>query len=150
MNLAQSNKIDLMAILEDRGYRWTGPRREVAGLLGEKREGFRVEEITSELPGVGRATVYRTIRLLLEAGVICKLAMPNGAPKYTLSRVEHHHHTVCVSCGAVGEFRDVTVERLLRSIGRDISGEIVGHRIEFYITCRSCLEGRAQSGPSSQ
>ena len=105
-------------------------------------EGFSAEEISGELPGVGRATVYRTIRLLLDAGVICKLALPNGAPKYSLARVEHHHHTVCVKCGTVGEFRAVTIERLLRAIGGDISGEIVGHRIEFYITCDECLAGR--------
>ena len=147
MALAQANKIDLLAILEDRGYRSTAPRRSVARVLARKEEGFSVEEITGELPGVGRATVYRTIRLLLEAGVICKLALPNGAPKYSLSRAEHHHHTVCVSCGTVGEFRDVTVERLLRAIGDDISGEIVGHRIEFYITCRQCLAGHRQPGP---
>ena len=132
-------KPDLMAVLEDRGHRSTGPRRDVIGLLDSKAEGFSAEEICLELPAVGRATVYRTIRLLLEAGVVCKLALPNGAPKYTLARVEHHHHTVCVSCGTVGEFRDVTIERVLRAIGQDISGEIVGHRIEFYITCQQCL-----------
>ena len=101
---------------------------------------FTAEEISTELPGVGRATVYRTIKLLLEAGVICKLALPDGAPKYTLARIEHHHHTVCVRCGAVDEFRDVTIERVLRTIGSEISGEIVGHRIEFYITCQDCLD----------
>ena len=130
---------DPLAALEDRGYRMTRPRRDVASLLDQKEEGFRAEEICDELPGVGRATVYRTIKLLLEAGVICKLALPDGAPKYSLARFEHHHHTVCVSCGTVGEFRAMTIERLLRAIGDDISGDIVGHRIEFYITCQDCL-----------
>ena len=132
---------DLMAVLEDRGYRSTSPRRSVVSLLDEKEEGFSAEEICAELTGVGRATVYRTIKLLLEAGVICKLALLDGAPKYSLARVEHHHHTVCVRCGTVGEFRDATVERLMRTIGEDISGEIVGHRMEFYIVCRECMAG---------
>ena len=44
----------------------------------------------------------------------------------------------------VGEFRDATVERLLRSIGGDISGKIVGHRMEFYIICRECLARSAE------
>jgi Fe2+ or Zn2+ uptake regulation protein len=44
-----------------------------------------------------------------------------------------------VRCGTVGEFRDATIERLLRAIGTDISGEIVGHRIEFYVVCQDCL-----------
>ena len=132
---------DLMAVLEDRGYRSTSPRRSVVSLLDEKEEGFSAEEICAELPGVGRATVYRTIKLLLETGVICKLALLDGAPKYSLARVEHHHHTVCVRCGTVGEFRDATVERLMRTIGEDISGEMVGHRMEFYIVCRECMAG---------
>ncbi len=129
---------DLLAVLEDRGYRVTEPRRSVVELLDRKEEGFSAEEICGELPDVGRATVYRTIKLLLEAGVICKLALPNGAPKYSLARIEHHHHTVCVTCGMVSEFRDATIERFLRTIGSDISGEIVGHRMEFYIICQQC------------
>ena len=129
---------DLLAVLEDRGYRVTEPRRSVVELLDRKEEGFSAEEICGELPYVGRATVYRTIKLLLEAGVICKLALPNGAPKYSLARIEHHHHTVCVTCGTVSEFRDATIERFLRTIGSDISGEIVGHRMEFYIICQQC------------
>jgi Fe2+ or Zn2+ uptake regulation protein len=130
---------DIMAVLEDQGYRATAPRKAVIRLLERKEEGFTAEEITDELPDVGRATVYRTIKLLLQTGVVCKLPLPDGAPKYSLSRVEHHHHTLCVRCGNVGEFRATTVERLMRAIGSDIPGQVVGHRIEFYITCDQCL-----------
>ena len=135
---------DPLTVLEDRGYRVTRPRRSVIRLLDQKEEGFSAEGICNELPDVGRATVYRTIKLLLEAGVLCKLALPDGAPKYSLARVEHHHHTFCVACGSVGEFRDTTIERLLRTIGADISGELVGHRMEFYIVCRVCLSAPSQ------
>ena len=130
---------DIMAVLEDQGYRATAPRKAVIRLLERKGEGFTAEEITDELPDVGRATVYRTIKLLLQTGVVCKLPLPDGAPKYSLSRLEHHHHTLCVRCGNVGEFRATTVERLMRAIGSDIPGQVVGHRIEFYITCDQCL-----------
>jgi len=131
---------DIMAILEDRGYRATAPRRAIIRILEGKQEGFTAEEIGSELPGVGRATVFRTLKLLLEAGVICRLNLMDGAPKFSLSRVEHHHHTVCVRCGNVGEFRAATVERLMRAIGSDIPGNIVGHSIELYIICERCLD----------
>ena len=144
MNELQTTRPNLMAVLEDNGYRSTAPRQAIIGLLEGKQGGFTVEEISEALPAVGRATVYRTIKLLLGAGVICKLALADGAPVYSLSRVEHHHHTVCVKCGAVGEFRAATVERLLRAIGDDIQGEVVGHRIEFYIDCNDCL--RSGSG----
>ena len=139
MNEVRPARHDLLAVLEDNGHRVTSPRRSVISLLEDKYDGFSAEEISSELPGVGRATVYRTIKLLLQAGVICKLVLPDGASKYSLARVEHHHHTLCINCGTVGEFRDTTIERLVRAIGEDISGEIVGHRMEFHIVCEQCL-----------
>ena len=140
MNAILTSRPDIMAVLEDRGYRSTAPRRAIVRLLAQKQEGFTAEEICKELPVVGRATIFRTIKLLLNADVICKLNLLDGAPRYSLSRVEHHHHTVCVRCGNVGEFRAVTVERLMRAVGDDIPGEIVGHRIELYITCVQCME----------
>ena len=109
-------------------------------LLETKPDGFGAEEINAALPEVGRATVYRTIRLLLDIGVICKLVMRDGSTKYSLARVEHHHHLVCVRCGTVEEFLDSTIERLVRAIGAEVSGEILGHRIEFDIICKTCLD----------
>ena len=138
MVVASQPRPDMLSVLEDRGYRVTEPRRSIVDLLDLKQEGFSVEEICGELPDVGRATVYRTIKLLLEAGMVCKLSLPSGVPKYSLARFEHHHHIVCVKCGIVSEFRDVTIERFLRSIGSDIPGEIVGHRMEFFIICQQC------------
>ena len=107
-------------------------------VLDQKDEGFTAEELCSEVPGVGRATVYRTIKLLQRAGVICKLAMPDGAPRYSLARVDHHHHTVCVKCGTIGEFKHATIERLLRAVSQEVAGEIVGHRLEVFILCTEC------------
>ncbi len=143
MNAVLTSRPDIMAVLEDRGYRSTAPRRAIVRILEGKQEGFTAEEISNELPGVGRATIFRTLKLLLETGVICRLNLLDGAPKYSLSRTEHHHHTVCTRCGNVGEFRAATVERLMRVIGDDIPGEIVGHRIELYVICDRCLEGEA-------
>ena len=143
MNAVLTSRPDIMAVLEDKGYRSTAPRRAIVRILEGKQEGFAAEEISNELPGVGRATIFRTLKLLLETGVICRLNLLDGAPKYSLSRIEHHHHTVCTQCGNVGEFRAATVERLMRAIGDDIPGDIVGHRIELYIICDRCLEGEA-------
>ena len=133
-------RLDIMAVLEDRGYRSTAPRRAIVEILDGKVDGFTAEEIGNELPWVGRATIFRTIKLLREAGIICRLNLMDGSPRYSLSRVEHHHHTVCVACGNVGEFRAATMERLMRIIGNEIPGEIVGHRIELYVTCDRCTE----------
>ena len=140
MTTVLTSRPDIMAILEDRGYRSTVPRRAIVHVIEDMQEGFTAEDVVKKLPGVGRATVFRTLKLFLETGIICRLNLLDGAPRYMLSRVEHHHHTVCVRCGKVGEFRAATVERLMRIIGDDLSGEIVGHRIELYVICEQCLD----------
>ena len=129
---------DLIAALEDRGFRLTAPRMHVVDSIEAQEDAFTAEDLCESVPGVGRATVYRTIKLLVEFGALCKLAMPNGAPKYSLARIDHHHHTVCVRCGKVGDFRDSTIERMLRSLAKEVDGEIVGHRMEVYVDCADC------------
>ena len=149
-----TSRPDIMAMLEDRGYRSTAPRRAIVKVVEEKQDGFTAEDVVRELPKVGRATVFRTLKLFLEAGIICRLNLLDGAPRYMLSRIEHHHHTICIKCGKIGEFRAATVERLIRAIGADLSGEIVGHRIELDVVCQACLStgghrrnGTAVPGP---
>ncbi len=130
---------NLMAVLENRGYRVTAPRKAIARLLEQKHEGFTAGTLVEELPSVGRATVFRTLKLFLEAGVVCKLPLMDGAPVYSLARIGHlHHHTLCVQCGAVREFRAATIDRSLKAISSDIPGELVDHRIELYVTCDPC------------
>lgn len=131
---------DAIAVMEDAGLRITDQRRQIVAAIERRDGGFSAEDIAGDLDGVGRATVYRTLKFLVDSDVICKLALPDGTPMYSPSRLEHHHHSVCTSCGAIEEFRDTTVERVLRSLTREIEGEIVGHRMEVFIRCRSCLD----------
>ena len=138
-----TSHLDAIVALEDAGLRITDQRRQIVAAIERRDGGFTAEELAADLGGVGRATVYRTLKLLVHADVICKLALSDGTPMYSPSRVEHHHHSVCSSCGAVEEFRDATVERVLRSLDREIEGEIVGHRMEVFIRCRVCLEAAA-------
>ena len=141
MTTPLTSRTEIMAILENRGYRATAPRKAIVQLLEGKREGFTAEEISNELPNVGRATVFRTVKLLLNAGVLCRINMLDGAPRYSISSVEHHHHTICVQCGNVGEFRAANIENMMRAISEQIPGEIVGHRFEFYVNCQICVAG---------
>ena len=130
---------ELLAVLAELGCRATAPRRAIAELLEQKRDSFTVEELSEELPSVGRATVFRTIKLLLEAGAVCKLATIDGSQMYSLCRVgHHHHHSVCVQCGAVEEFRAASVERLISAISAEIPGEVIDHRVELYVICGYC------------
>jgi Fur family ferric uptake transcriptional regulator len=132
-------EVDLITALEDQGLRRTSARSAVTTRIESVSDAFTAEQLCRDLPEVGRATVYRTIRHLVDAGALCKLPILDGAPMYSIARVEHHHHTICSKCGSVGEFRHSTVERLMRSLEKEIDGEIVGHRMEIFITCNQCL-----------
>jgi Fur family ferric uptake transcriptional regulator len=145
-------EVNLINTLEDRGLRRTAARSAVTNRIEKVSDAFTAEQLCRELPEVGRATVYRTIRHLVDAGALCKLPILDGAPMYSIARVEHHHHTICSRCGAVGEFRHSTVERVMRSLEKEIDGDIIGHRMEIFITCSSCLaksESNNSSGNSS-
>jgi Fe2+ or Zn2+ uptake regulation protein len=132
------NKEDIIAVIEDSGHRLTYARRSIVAFSEGKYDGFTAEEINSALPLVGRATIYRTLKLLIREGLLCKLFSEEGHPKYTIAKFGHHHHTICARCGKVGEFRDSTVERLLKAINQDVEGDIVGHKLELYIVCLEC------------
>ena len=73
-----TSKPDLLVAMEDLGYRLTASRRRVVDLLSRREATFSSEEVCAELPGVGRATVYRTMKLLLDAGVLCKTSLLHG------------------------------------------------------------------------
>ena len=144
MSGADLNTTELVAALKRCGCRMTAPRRRIAESIGRTTGCFTAESIGLGLPGIGRATVFRTIKLLVEAQAVCKLSMADGTSAYSLARVKHHHHhTVCVKCGAVDVFEDPAIERLLQSAGEGIAGQVVGHRMEFYVNCRSCAESAA-------
>ena len=142
----ESAEVNLLSALEERGLRKTVARSAVTSRIELASDAFTAEQLCRDLPDVGRATVYRTIRHLVDAGALCKLPILDGAPMYSIARVEHHHHTICSCCGAVGEFRQPTVERVMRSLESEIDGDIIGHRMEIFITCSSCLN-RANGNP---
>lgn len=129
---------NLVLAIEDVALRMTGQRLSLASYLEGRVGAFTAEEIANEKPDIGRATVYRTLRLLVESGVLCKTQDFDGRPKYTLDTDSHHHHIVCVECGDIREFRHPSVERMLRAMRMDIEGELLGHRLELYYRCLNC------------
>ncbi len=134
------------AILDGLGCRVTEPRRQVARHIAGKPGSFRAEAISEELPNIGRATVYRTLKLLADAGILCKTALPDGSPRYSFDHASHHHHLICSSCGSVEEFRNHALEQLLGKLAGEVSGKVLGHRVEFYVSCLSCVPHAAPPG----
>ena len=128
----------ILAAFEEHGSRMTWPRRQLAMMLARRTDSFSAEEIVAGLPGLGRATIYRSIRLLVEAGILCKAAMPDGTPRYTVNCPHHLHHLVCIACGGISEFRHPAFARTLNAIRTPTGDQIIGHRLELYHRCAAC------------
>ncbi|MCY4583481.1 MAG: Fur family transcriptional regulator [Chloroflexi bacterium] len=130
----------ILTALEKHGSRLTWPRRELAALLARRTDPFRSQEIIAAMPDLGRATIYRTLRLLVEVGLLFRVVMPDGSRRYSLDDPYANEHLVCIGCGRIDDFRHPSVQHLL-SVAKDNVGRgFVGHRIEFYHRCGTCSE----------
>ena len=89
-------------------------------------------------PEVGRTTIYRTLKLFKDAGLASELAFGGEARFEPVWNRDHHDHFVCVSCGAIFEFRSPEIERLQEEIASGIGFSIDGHRHHIFGRCRKC------------
>jgi Fur family transcriptional regulator, ferric uptake regulator len=120
------------------GHRLTGPRRQLLEVMDGLGDRFTADQVVAASPGVGRATVFRTLRLMQELGVVCQVVLDDGTTAYRLASEEHHHHIVCSDCGAVSDFSSHDIEDLLDELGRRTGFEIDSHRLELYGRCDAC------------
>lgn len=128
-------------MLAAHGYRMTGPRRAVvASVLGKERP-FTAEQLVTELPGIGRATVYRTLEILASVDLLTRLLQPGGHPAYVVGAPGHRHHLVCSECGTVVAFTQCPVDELVRELTRDTAFAISGHHLEVFGLCPGCQAG---------
>jgi len=118
--------------MRGRGYKATPQRLAVVGALAAERH-QSLAEIRERCPGVGLVTIYRTLGLLSEIGVVRRLDLGSG-PRYELAE-DHHHHLVCESCGDVSEFARCPLD--LRSL-KGLDFEMSSHTLEIYGRCAGC------------
>ena len=130
--------------MEDRGHRVTAPRLSVLAAAADAGDQFTADEIAGRLPSVGRATVFRTLKLLVEMDVLCRVLFDDGTLRYRWSRRGHHHHLVCAECGAVEDFTACDVSELVRELTRQSNFRVEGHWLEVYGRCGACLARAAQ------
>jgi len=124
--------------LEARGHRVTPSRRAViAAVLGQSGH-FSADDLISGCRGAGRATVFRTLRLLTELGVVCRVLMDDGTMHYLVSQRGHHHHLVCTSCGKVQDLDQCAIADALREVSAATGYEMEGHWLELYGRCSEC------------
>ena len=119
-----------------RGLRMTGQRRVIARVLEISDDHPDVEELharaTARDPKISIATVYRTVKLLEEAGILDKLEFGDGRARYEDAERAHHDHLIDVNSGDVIEFVDPDIEALQERIAEKLGYRLVGHRLELY------------------
>jgi Fur family ferric uptake transcriptional regulator len=133
----------LLDTLEEQGYRSTLPRRAVAHAIAGQEHHFSAEKLREQLPRVGRATIYRCLKLLVDSGAVCRVLLEDGNLHYQLSHRGHHHHLLCVVCGASQDLLGCDIESLLQGVSAAHGFELSGHWLEVYGRCHSCLTGQA-------
>lgn len=133
--------------LQDAGVRVTRPRAALVDLISERDEHFTIGEIEEAAqalrPTVGRATVFRTVELLRELGLLERLDLPTGEHAYVACRAKHHHHVVCSKCGQSAAVGEQGLKNVMRAIGRRTGYRIDSHRLEVYGLCPGCRGKRA-------
>ena len=81
---------------------------------------------------------HHTLKLLVDGGLICKVVLEDGSARYRVNHGAHHHHLICVSCGATEDISRCGVDEVLDSVRLTTGYEIVGHRTEVYGVCPDC------------
>ena len=121
---------------EAKGLRLTEQRRTIAAVLEEADDHPDVEELYARAsaadPRISLATVYRTVKLFEEAGILEKLEFGDGRARYEDAEREHHDHLIDIQSGEVIEFVDEEIEALQERIADKLGFELRGHRLELY------------------
>lgn len=126
----------IIARCEANGLRMTGQRRTIARVLETSDDHPDVEELharaTAVDPGISIATVYRTVKLFEETGILEKLEFGDGRARYEDAEREHHDHLIDMQSGEVIEFCDPDIEALQERIAEKLGYRLKGHRLELY------------------
>ncbi|EEX10555.1 ferric uptake regulation protein [Ruegeria lacuscaerulensis ITI-1157] len=126
----------IIARCEAKGLRMTGQRRTIATVLEQSDDHPDVEELYARASaldaGISIATVYRTVKLFEEAGILERLEFGDGRARYEDAERDHHDHLIDMNSGEVIEFVDPEIEALQEKIAAKLGYRLKGHRLELY------------------
>lgn len=126
----------IIARCEEAGLRLTEQRRVIASVLDDARDHPDVEELYGRVserdPRISLATVYRTVKLFEESGILEKHEFGDGRARYETADREHHDHLIDMNTGKVIEFCDPEIEALQEAVARKLGYQLQGHRLELY------------------
>lgn len=139
---------DLNDYMLKRGLRSTEQRRLIIDTFFEAREHITIDSLLKQVRAVdarvGYATVYRTMKLLSESGVVQEHKFGDGFTRYELADEDaHHDHLVCLECGKIIEFEEPQIETLQEKIARRYGFSVRAHKHEMYGVCAECQKPKA-------
>ena len=133
----------LRQYLRHRGLKVTQQREEIAQIfLGSERH-ISAEQLHQQIreiyPEVGLSTVYRTLKLLVEAGLASQRRLGERITRFEpVAGDEHHDHFICINCGAIIEFENQDLEDLQEEVAKKHKFTILRHNLELYGYCQKC------------
>ncbi|MBX3462483.1 MAG: transcriptional repressor [Planctomycetes bacterium] len=133
--------------LRQRGFRWTSQRALIVRTALATHDHFTADQLLLRCrrsdPRVSRATVYRTLTVLEQAGVVAGLETGDGGRRFEhVIGHDHHDHMVCRVCERIFEFCDQELERRQEAAARRIGFRIERHSLRIHGVCRACQRGR--------
>ena len=121
---------------KDNGVRLTDQRRIVAQVMAESKDHPDVDELHKRVSIIDKkisiATVYRTVKLFEEAGILEKHDFKGGKARYEQSPDEHHDHLIDINSGEIIEFVDKDIEKLQNEVAKKLGYKLVDHKLELY------------------
>lgn len=139
-------KNDVKYQLQERGYKLTTQRRAILDTIMENSDKHLSSEdiydlVRKKCPEIGLATVYRTLQIFEELGLIYKLDFNDGRVRYDVyngTSDHQHHHLICIGCGAVIEVEEDLLDDMEKHITEVKDFEIVDHNVKFFGYCSKC------------
>lgn len=133
--------------LRRRGHKLTPQRRAVIRAITSSQDhltpGTIYEKVRQDQPDIGLVTVYRTLEILDELGLICEVHAGGSCRSYLVRRPsEHHHHLICSECGIVVDFTDCELGEVAQRLSQETGFEIESHLLEFLGRCQTCRKQR--------
>jgi Fur family ferric uptake transcriptional regulator len=140
--LAVADPIQIIDRLSQEGHRLTTPRQAIIKMVAPRHDHFSAQEVWEEVranhSGIGRATVFRTLDLLTELGVLNRIHTGDGCHRYTVCETTHHHHMMCVGCGTVIPLEAGGIESQIRRMAEEAGFDLLTHHLELVGRCASC------------
>lgn len=148
MKSIQKASQQLSEYLSGQGLRSTTQRDDILQVFVDAGQHLSAEELYVRVkknhPGIGYATVYRTLKLLAGAGLADERRFEDGFTRYEYKAADghHHDHLICTKCGAIIEFENERIEALQMDVAKKNQFLVQSHKLELYGLCSACQKNK--------